>query len=52
MAGTTLLYTLYTCRVRAVVQRAAWLLVGASLLIAVLAGLAGTEALATASPAR
>ena len=48
-AGTTLLYTLYTSRVRAVVQRAAWLLVGASLLIAVLAALAGTESLAVAS---
>ena len=51
VAGTTLLYTLYTCHVRAVVLRAAWLLVGLSLAIAVLAALAGTEAVAAASTA-
>ena len=48
VAGTTLLYTLFTCRVRAGVQRAAWLLVGASLVFSALAWRAGTEAVAEA----
>jgi Ion channel len=49
VAGSTLLYTLFTCRVRAGLQRAAWLLVGASLGFSVLASQAGTEAVAEAS---
>ncbi|HEX2517368.1 MAG TPA: potassium channel family protein [Chloroflexota bacterium] len=49
VAGATLLYTLFTCRVRAGAQRAAWLLVGASLVLSTLAWRAGTEAVAEAS---